>query len=225
MSKIKIAIVDDDLLIVALISEYLNASELFEVVFQTVDGIQFLDYIKSKPAAFPDVVMVDLKMHSISGLDLIAQLRALTHAIKIMVVSSHYQENSIRFMMDQGVVAFLPKGIAPIKLKDAIQAVAEQGFYWDEQQKKALGRLLQIKSVKPLTQVMEDLTAREMEVLKYLCFQKTAKEIGELLFISQRTVEGHKSNLLIKLDVKNVMGLVVFALQNNIVDLDELPLI
>lgn len=70
-----------------------------------------------------------------------------------------------------------------------------------------------------------ELSTREIEVLKLICQQKTAKEIGELLFISPKTVEGHRNSLFVKTGVKNVVGLVIYALQHNIIGIDDLPVI
>ena len=81
------------------------------------------------------------------------------------------------------------------------------------------------KSPKPTLIEKNKLTEREVEVLKLICFQKTAKEIGEKLFITPRTVEGHKNNLFIKTEARNIAGLVIYAIQNNYIEPNEIPLI
>jgi DNA-binding CsgD family transcriptional regulator len=84
----------------------------------------------------------------------------------------------------------------------------------------------QISGKSPRPDMNENsLSEREVEILKLICQQKTAKEIGDQLFITQRTVEGHKNNLFVKTGAKNIAGLVIYALQHRIIQIEELPLI
>ncbi|MNY13806.1 Response regulator protein VraR [compost metagenome] len=128
-------------------------------------------------------------------------------------------------MVKIGVSAFLPKGISPVNLAGIIREVNEKGHYFQPEQMQYLRSNISGKAPMPVFDSSNSLTPREVEILRLLCFQKTAKEIGEELFITTRTVEGHKSNLFVKTGQKNIAGLVVYALQRSLITIDELPVL
>lgn len=223
-AKLKLAIVDDDFIIVSLLKDFLHADAELEVVFANIDGYELLKLIDDgKPDI--DILLLDLKMKTIDGLRMIEELRNRNISFKIIVVSSHYQDSTVGFMTKQGVAAFLPKGTAPQELKRVIKHVGLHGYYFDNDQLSHIRTTISSKAPAPNIKEDDDLSEREIEVLKLLCQQKSAKEIGELLFISQRTVEGHKSNLFLKTGAKNVAGLIVYSLQRGISNLEDLPIL
>lgn len=224
MEKINLAILDDDYLIVTLLKSFFNQVKDIDVVFDATDGYQLYKYFDQKDAENIDILLLDLKMKTVDGLEVLKQVKLKRSDLKVIVISSHYQDNSIGFMVKEGVAAFIPKGISPFELAEIIKQVHETGFYFNKNQMDILREQISTKAPKPKVELEESLTERENEIIKLLCQQKTAKEVGEILFITQRTVEGHKNNLFTKLGVRNVAGLIVYALQKNIVALDELPL-
>lgn len=224
MEKINLAIVDDDYLIVTLLKSFFDQSKEVKVIFDTTDGYQLYKYLEQKNTQKIDVLLLDLKMKTIDGLEVLKQVKCKNPDIKIIVISSYYQDNSTGFMVKEGVAAFLPKGISPFELLDIITQVHQNGFYFNPEQIEILREQISSKAPKPKTEEDSDLTEREIEILKLLCYQKTAKEIGETLFIAQRTVEGHKNNLFAKIGVRNIAGLIVYALQKHLVTLEELAL-
>ena len=163
-------------------------------------------------------------MKTIDGLEVLKHVKTHHPELKVVVISSHYQDNSIGFMTKEGVSGFLPKGMSPFELLDIVKQVHKNGFYLNKDQMEILREQISSKVSKPVIDSDELLTERETEIIKLLCQQKTAKEIGEHLFITQRTVEGHKNNLFTKIGVRNVAGLIVYALQKHIVTLEELSL-
>lgn len=224
MEKIKIALVDDDYLIVTLLKSFFNQDQSTRVVYDTTDGYQLFNYLEEKNVEPIDILLLDLKMKTIDGLEVLKHVKTHHPELKVVVISSHYQDNSIGFMTKEGVSGFLPKGISPFELLDIIKHVHKNGFYLNKEQMEILREQISSKVSKPHLGSNDILTEREKEIIKLLCQQKTAKEIGEHLFITQRTVEGHKNNLFSKIGVRNVAGLIVYALQKNIVAIDELPL-
>ena len=224
MEKIKLALVDDDYLIVTLLKSFFNQDQSTKVVYDTTDGYQLFNYLEEKNTEPIDILLLDLKMKTIDGLEVLKHVKTNHPDLKVVVVSSHYQHNSIGFMTKEGVAGFLPKGMSPFELLDIVKQVHKNGFYLNKDQMEILREQISSKAPKPVVKSDELLTERETEIIKLLCQQKTAKEIGEELFITQRTVEGHKNNLFSKIGVRNVAGLIVYALQKQIVTLDELPL-
>ena len=224
MEKIKIALVDDDYLIVTLLKSFFNQDQSTKVVYDTTDGYQLFNYLEEKNVEPIDILLLDLKMKTIDGLEVLKHVKTHHPELKVVVISSHYQDNSIGFMTKEGVSGFLPKGMSPFELLDIVKQVHKNGFYLNKDQMEILREQISSKVSKPVIDSDELLTERETEIIKLLCQQKTAKEIGEHLFITQRTVEGHKNNLFTKIGVRNVAGLIVYALQKHIVTLDELSL-
>lgn len=224
MEKIKLALVDDDYLIVTLLKSFFNQDQSTQVVYDTTDGYQLFNYLEEKNTEAIDILLLDLKMKTIDGLEVLKHVKTNHPELKVVVVSSHYQDNSIGFMTKEGVAGFLPKGMSPFELLDIVKQVHKNGFYLNKDQMEILREQISSKVSKPMIDEDELLTEREKEIIKLLCQQKTAKEIGEHLFITQRTVEGHKNNLFTKIGVRNVAGLIVYALQKHIVTLEELSL-
>jgi DNA-binding NarL/FixJ family response regulator len=224
MKKIRIAITDDDALIVALLSEFLSADPRFEVLFAVTGGEQLFGNLKD-PALVPDVLLLDLKMKDTDGITVTRELKGLFPDVHVIVISSHYQPSYTGFMVKTGVSAFLPKGIMPRELASVIEIVMERGVYFLPGQIDVLRGQISSRVAQPVIEAENSLTDREIEILRLLCQQKTAKEIGEQLFIAQRTVEGHKNNLFLKTGVKNITGLVIYAIQRGIIKLEELPVI
>ena len=222
METIKIAITDDDALIVSLLQGYLHNRDGIEVVLTAGGGQELLDGLATQET-LPDVVLTDLKMDGMDGIEVTQHLKDKYPSIKIIVVSSHYQRTFMGFMLKTGASAFLPKGVSPSDLIEVIKAVHRQGYYFKDEQLDIIRDQISSKSPKPALQEEEMLSEREIDVLKLICQQKTAKEIAELLFITPRTAEGHKNNLFVKTGAKNIAGLVIYAIRYGIIRIEELP--
>lgn len=224
MENITVGITDDDALIVGLLDGFFKTVQGINVLLTANNGIQLLAQLEEAQER-PQIVLLDLKMEGMDGIEATGHLKTIYPDIKIIVISSHYQKSFMGFMMKTGVAAFLPKGISPAELVEVIKIVHKQGFYFREDQIDIIRNQITSKSPQPILKDENMLSEREREVLKLICRQKTAKEIGERLFITQRTVEGHKNNLFIKTGAKNIAGLVIYSIQNGIMSVDELPVI
>ena len=224
MDNITITITDDDALIVSLLQGYLQSIEGIDVLFTANSGEELLDSLTTAQT-LPKIVLLDLKMAGMDGIEVTQELKDRYPEIKVIVISSHYQKMFMGFMLKTGVSAFLPKGISPVQLVDIIRIVDKQGYYFKDDQLETLREQIPAKAPRPVLQDEELLSDREIDVLKLICQQKTAKEIGDQLFITQRTAEGHKNNLFAKTGAKNIAGLVIFAIQQGIIKVDELPVI
>lgn len=222
MKNIRIVITDDDSLIVSLLQGFLHSCDGMEVLFTADSGPGLLSQL-SAAAVLPDIVLLDLKMDGMDGIEVTNHLKADFPDIKVIVVSSHYQRSFMGFMLKTGVSAFLPKGISPIELVDVIRTVDRQGYYFKEDQLAAVRGQISSKTPKPALDEDDSLSEREIEVLRLICQQMTAKEIGEVLFLTPRTVEGHKTTLFAKTGAKNIAGLVIYAIQHGFIKVDELP--
>ncbi|NNE26336.1 MAG: response regulator transcription factor [Saprospiraceae bacterium] len=222
MNVINIAIVDDDKLMLSLLTDFLSRQSNIKVNFATDSSEKAIDKFKSQNL-IPDIIIMDLRLNGMDGIQFAEFLRREYGSIKIIVVTSHYKKSYLGFMLRIGVACFVPKKIDPKELLEIIHSVAEKGFYFKDQQIESIRTQISSKSQKPVLSKVECLSDREIEILKLICEQKTAKEIGAELFITQRTVEGHKNNLFAKSGAKNMAGLVLFAVQNGLINLEEIP--
>jgi len=224
MDNITLAITDDDALIVSLLEAYLSNCEDMDVLFTARSGEELFSLL-STAAIIPQILLLDLRMDGMDGIEVTQRLKTEFAYIRVIVVSSHYQKSFMGFMLKTGVSAFLPKGISPAELVHVIRTVNKQGYYFKEDQLDVLREQIPAKAPRPVLEQEELLSEREIEVLRLICQQKTAKEIGDTLFINQRTAEGHKNNLFAKTGAKNIAGLVIYAIQHNIIKVNELPII
>ncbi|MBN9284941.1 MULTISPECIES: response regulator transcription factor [unclassified Flavobacterium] len=225
MDAIRIAITDDDGLIVKLLESYLSTQKGFEVIFTAESGDDLIAFLESA-SVLPDVLLLDLKMKGMDGVEVTRHLKTNFSSIKVIIVSSHYQRSFMNFMLKTGASAFLPKGVSPTLLTEIIPVVHEKGVFFMEDQMEAIREQIATKSTqKSIFDNGSELSKREIEVLQLISQQKTAKEIGDTLFITARTVEGHKNNLFVKTGAKNIAGLVIYAIQNNYITVEDLPMI
>ena len=224
MEHITLAITDDDALIVSLLEAYLSNCEDMEVLFTARSGDELFSHL-STAALIPQILLLDLRMDGMDGIEVTQRLKADFAYIRVIVISSHYQKSFMGFMLKTGVSAFLPKGISPAELVHVIRTVNKQGYYFKDDQLDVLREQIPAKAPRPILQQEELLSEREVEVLRLICEQKTAKEIGDILFINQRTAEGHKNNLFVKTGAKNIAGLVIYAIQHDVIKVNDLPII
>jgi DNA-binding NarL/FixJ family response regulator len=217
-NSIKIVLVDDEILFRKGISFLLQKEKNIEIIFEASNGNELITFLKTADA-LPDVIIMDLKMPVINGVEATKIIRKEFPEIKIIALTSYDSKAFIANMIDVGAVSYLIKNATPKELLLTINEVASKGFHYTDYVKKIIqDDLLTQKKTKSNFDATF-LTAREVEVLQLICEQKSTAEIAEVLFISPRTVEGHRNNLLVKTASKNSAGLVVFAIQNEIISL------
>lgn len=223
-TTIQLAIVDDEQLIVKLLESFFNEQPATNVIQTAYSGEDFLAALEQMEI-LPQVVLLDLRMKQLDGVETTTILKEKYPSINIIIISSHYKKSFMGYMLKTGVSAFLPKGILPQQLLEVIQAVHQTGYYFLPEQVDVMRTQITPKAPKPSLTPETSITLREKEILQLICQQYTAQEIAEHLFIAKRTVEGHKNRLLSKTGVKNTAGLVIYAIQNNLVDINSLKIL
>ncbi|WP_452597654.1 response regulator [Pontimicrobium sp. MEBiC01747] len=219
-TNLNLALVDDDKLIVELLKNFFVEDTHISINIIAHHGHDFIKQLHCC-RTIPDIVLLDLRMQKMNGVDTMAVLKKDFPDIKIIVLSSHYKPTFIGFILKSGANAFIPKDTGLNDLLKIIEEVHTKGHYFLPNQIEVIREQILNNSPKPILEEKQLLTDREMDVLKLICSQYTAKEIGEKLFITQRTVEGHKNRILLKTGVKNTAGLVIYSIQNNIINPDE----
>jgi len=222
MHKISIGIIDDDSLIVQLLQTFFEQQTTIDVTVTASSGDEILEILSANKEN-PEILLLDLRMDGTNGIDVTSKLKEDYPSIHCIVLSSYYKEASMGFMLQAGVAAFLPKDILPEQLIEAITEVSQKGFFFLPSQLEAVRNQISSKSTQPTFDNKNVLSEREIEILRLIAEQNTAREIADKLFITQRTVEGHKSNLFAKTGAKNLAGLVIYAVQHGIIDLRNIP--
>ena len=221
IAPIKLTIVDNDQLIVKLLENFFNHQIETKVLWTSNDEESFWKKL-TQASLLPDVILLALNIKTIDPLETIMLIRKQFPSIKIIIISSNYNKTFIGHLFKKGASSFLPKRVSPEELINIIQVVAKIGYYFMPDQIEIIRTQVAFKSPKPSMTIEERISKREKEVLTLICQQYTAQEIAKKLFITKRTVEGHKTRLLSKTGVKNTAGLVVFAIQKNIIDISTL---
>jgi DNA-binding NarL/FixJ family response regulator len=216
---IKIILVDDEVLFRKGISFLLSREENIEVLFEASNGLELMEFLK-QDAPKPDIIIMDLKMPFLNGIEATKIIRKDFSDIKIIALTSYDSNSFIANMIDVGAVSYLVKNATPQELFATINEVAEKGFYYSDYVMNIIHNDIVANKKSKCSFDTNFITSRELEVLQLICKQKSTIEIGEKLFISPRTVEGHRNNLLLKTESKNIAGLVVFAIQHELVSLD-----
>ncbi|MFQ3173294.1 MAG: DNA-binding NarL/FixJ family response regulator [Flavobacterium sp.] len=215
--RIKIVLVDDEVLFRKGISFLLGREENIEIIQESSNGVELITFLNEN-GNHPDIIIMDLKMPSLNGVEATKILHKEFPEIKIIALTSYDTTSFVANMINVGAVSYLVKNSTPEELLKTINEVALKGFYYNEKVLKVIQETDTNSKNNKSALDNNFLTNREIEVLQLICEQKTTLEIGELLFISPRTVEGHRNNLLLKTDSRNSAGLVVYAIQNEIVD-------
>lgn len=225
MSKIKIILADDELLFRKGISFILQREENIEIIFEASNGQELVDYLKNNTNNLPDIILMDLKMPLLNGVEATRLINSEFAEINIIALSSYNSKTFIANMLQVGAVSYLIKNATPSEMIETINEVFHKGFFYNE-------TVLEIiesanNTTFKFNNNFEDdtITAREKEILKLICLQYNTAQIAEKLFISPRTVDGHRNSILLKTETKNVAGMLVYALQNKLISLDELSIL
>lgn len=212
MPTTKILIVEDHTLLSKLIVNYISANSEIEVVGTANNGERALEYLLS---SFVDIVLLDLNLPKVDGLELLEMISKRFPKVKILVLSSCSDSAIIRMALNSGAQGYLTKTAELSEVIIAIKAINNRRSYISNEALQALSNAnygLDDQEMN-ISQKMATLTKREKEILDLISKEMTSQEIAEQLHISVRTVETHRKNITNKLDVKNTVGLTKFSLK------------
>lgn len=223
-SQIKIALIDDEQLILEGVKLLLSNEKNISVCLTADNGPDFIEYLgKFSEKEFPDIALVDIQMKPMNGFELVEILKEKYPDLKIIILSSHYKTSVLGYMVKLGVSAFLPKNSDKKTFIDAITMVDKNGVFFTAEDHQMLFTYMNSSAKKnSLFETEDELSEREKDVVKLICQEFTNNEIGEKLFISPRTVESHRQRILEKIGAKNTVGIVIYAIVNNIYSLEKI---
>ncbi|MFN8277664.1 MAG: response regulator transcription factor [Chitinophagales bacterium] len=212
---IKILIADDHKLFRTLFVGLVNSLDGISVIGEAADGNTLLDLVRSNQV---DVILLDLKMPNMDGFEVLSILRNEFPSVRNIVISSFETESHILHAIEKGARGYLDKDSDPVEIENAIRSVYETGFYFnDHVNKSVIAKAVNGSYIKPHFSLKKsDLSDIELSILQLLCQELTSEEISKRIFRSKRTVENIRNTLLQKIGVRNVTGLVVYAIANNL---------
>ncbi|GAB1445641.1 MAG: response regulator transcription factor [Cyclobacteriaceae bacterium] len=213
MSSINVCIVDDHNLfrkaMVRLLKTFRKVGEVWEVQHGK-ELIQLLGKQK------PDVILLDLEMPIMNGVETAEYIIPKYPDLKIIVLTQHNSEKFMLHMLEMGVHSFLLKNTNPDELERAILSVYEKDFYHNDLISSVMRKSISLRSEKPLFSKMAELSEREKEIFGLICEEHSLKEISVRLNISEKTIHSHKAHIQQKLGVRNTVGMIKFAYENGL---------
>lgn len=213
MTRIKILIADDHAIFLDGIASLLEKKPDIEIIGKAENGIKALELLEKRNA---DLVILDLSMPEMDGVELVKNIQKKYPQTKTLVVSTHSNTQIISRLIRLGINGYLLKNTDATIFIQAIHSIVDgKNYFAEEVFEKHLNNCLQLQK-----QTLEtvELSSREKEILTLVAQGFTAAEIAEKAFISLNTVNTHRQNLLSKLNAKNLVGLVKYAIENGYVD-------
>ncbi len=216
---INVALVDDQILFREGIASLIKNEDGFSLTMEADNGLDFLAKLKSMDD-LPDILLMDMEMPGMDGMQLNDELRKTFPSIKVIVLSVHAGERLMARMIHAGASGYLLKNCNKDELLNALRSVFTNGFYITPAVLKAIqSPAANTKGTTNIQSIPIELSPRESEVLQFICMEHSNAEIAEKLFISVRTVDGHRNNLLAKTGCHNTAGLVLFAVKHRIFEM------
>jgi DNA-binding NarL/FixJ family response regulator len=213
MEKIRIIITDDHQLFRNGLKILLDAFPEFEVIGEASNGAEFLQLIKNCPA---HIALMDINMPEMDGVEATRRGLKICPALNIIALSMYGEEEYYYKMVDAGAKGFLLKDSDISEVKEAILTVKKGGSYFSQE---LLYYVIQKIKIRETESKMANLSKREKEILFKICEGNSNMEIAESLFISKRTVDKHRANLLSKTNSKNTASLILFAIRNKLIEI------
>lgn len=214
MAPISILIAEDHEIVRFGISTYLSSAEDITVVGEASTGEECLELFEQTQ---PDVCLLDIGMPDKDGIETARIIRSLDPDVKILILSMHIDRQKLADVLEAGVDGYLLKDTDKSDILHGIRAIMRGQRVFSPPISDMITESFLNKETIPPPKVKADLTKREREILELIVQGMTSKEIANKLYISPRTVDTHRSNLMEKLELKNIADLVRFALKNKLV--------
>ena len=213
METYSVVVVEDHKLLSQAISGLVNSFEQFEVYYLCGNGKELLTNLKT-PKNIPDIILMDVNMPILNGIETTRIVSKEYPGIKVIALSIEEDETTIINMLKVGAKGYLLKDIEKNTLEIALKEVMRNGYYYTQDISNILVNSFNHKNSSEVK-----LKEREIEFIKHACSEMTYKEISEKMFLSPKTIEGYRDVLFQKLNFKNRIGLVLYAIKNKIFEL------
>ncbi|MBS1687755.1 MAG: response regulator transcription factor [Bacteroidetes bacterium] len=216
---IKVALVDDHQLfrkgLVSLIK--LSTNDTVSILFEAGNGNELRKKLDADVQ--PDIIIMDINMPEMDGFQSVIWLKEHFPFIKVLIVSMINKEESILKMLKLGVKGYLSKDVEPKELAEALNSIANKGYYYTDFITGKLIHSLNNEHINTSDTLVDELSEREREFLKLTCTDLTYNEMATKLYVSPKTIDGCRAVLFERLGVKNRVGLALFAVKHKLVEL------
>jgi len=215
-AKYRIIIVDDHLLFSQSLELLINSFEKLEVIRSFQNGKDFIKFQLENKHIPVDLVLMDVNMPVMNGVDTMSWIKENKPDLKVIALSVNEEEDVILKMIRLGTRGYLLKDTSPKIFEKALLMTIEQGYFFTEM----VSKLLVGGINKPFEEdAKTQLKGKELEFVKLACTEKTYKEIADQMNLSPKTIDGYRENVFVKIDVKNRIGLVLYAIKNKLITL------
>lgn len=211
MIKYSVVIVDDHTLLSQAIAAMVNTFSKFKVLYTCKNGQELIDKFSLSPKFIPDVVLMDINMPIMNGIETTEWITKNHEDVNVMALSVEDEEATILKMLKVGAIGYLLKDTEKSILESALVEIAENGFYHTKSVTNLLMKSLSGNRVEEII-----LKEREITFMKLACSELTYKEVADKMCLSPKTIDGYRDVLFTKLNVKNRVGLVMYAIKNKI---------
>jgi len=219
-SQIQLVIADDHEIFRDGLSLMLSRQKNMTLAGQAQNGQELLRMVRESP---PDVILMDIKMPQMDGIEATKILSREFPELKIIALSMFSEENLIVEMLEAGAKGYLLKNADKLEILEAIKSVMEDRVYYCRDTSATLASMIVKSNFNPYRKRdIAEFSERETEIIRLICKQCTAQEIGDTLFLSRRTVEGYRTRILEKMNVKNTAGVVIYALKYKLISEKDL---
>lgn len=215
-TKTQLAIVDDHQLVCKALENLVLSNQDLEVMLIANNGEDFLERLETLEK-LPDVVLMDINMPIKNGVDTTRELSKKYPTLKVIALTMEDNEEVIIQMLKAGAKGYLLKDMSPDMLFNAIDIVSKNGTFYTDIVTQSLMHINEKES--KLKDILSDLKSTELDFIKLACSELTYKEIADKMNLSPRTIDGYRDSVFVKLNVKSRVGIVLFALKHNIIDL------
>jgi len=212
--KIRLFIVDDHQMMIDGIVSLLKGEKKIEIIGTALNGVETLKKIEKN---FPDILLTDISMPEMGGIELCRELKQKFPTLKVLILTMYNDREIINEILLAGANGYILKNTGKHELLEAIETLNQNNEYYSSEVVNAL--IENVKSPIKEKQInSSDLTEREIEIVRLIVKELSSAEIAEKLFISLRTVETHRKNILRKTGVKNIVGLIKYAYDKKFVE-------
>ncbi|SJZ63843.1 response regulator transcription factor [Sediminibacterium ginsengisoli] len=215
--KIRVLIADDHIIFRTGLKSLLLSMPQIELLGEASDGSELVSLAQQ---LFPDVILVDIIMPVMDGIHATRELCRSIPGCRIIALSVSGQESMIMDMLEAGALGYLLKNADNQEIENAISAVYQHRPYFC---KEITGKITEViaKYQSGDTSFLITFTDREKEIIHMICEEYTSKEIARLLFLSKRTIEGHRTRIMNKMGVKSIAGIITYALEKGLYKVDS----
>lgn len=218
MSALRVLLADDHTLVRAGIRSLIEAIEGAVIVAEADNGREAVSLAK---AHRPDLTVMDISMRELNGIEATLQILAENPDARVLILSMHATEDFVRRALKAGAAGYIVKDSAPLELRMAIEAIRRGEVFVSSRVSQHLVSGLSGGRAHPEQTALESLTPRQREILQLIAEGKSTKEIAFALSVSIKTIETHRAALMERLGIRDVAGLVIFAVRNKLVNVDR----